>query len=47
MNHTTTLSPEEQGRRRKIMQDALAQVRLEGLEPEPIVFTYIERYVVG
>jgi hypothetical protein len=44
---STPLPPEEQSRRRKIMEEALAQVRLEGLEPDPIVFTYIERYVRG
>ncbi|HLY31423.1 MAG TPA: antitoxin VbhA family protein [Ktedonobacterales bacterium] len=47
MNHSTTLSPEEQTRRRTVMREALAQVRLEGLEPDPIVFTYIERYARG
>jgi hypothetical protein len=47
MRHTSTLSVEEQARRRTDMRDALAQVRLEGLEPDPIVFTYIERYVHG
>lgn len=43
----TTLSVEEQERRRSAMRRALAQVRLEGLEPDPAVFDYIERYVQG
>lgn len=47
MSQSTTVSLEEQVRRRTIMQEALAQVRLEGLEPDPIVFTYIERYARG
>ncbi len=47
MSQPTPLPPEEQTRRRKIMQEALAQVRLEGLEPDPFVFPYIERYVRG
>lgn len=47
MSQSTTVSLEEQVRRRKIMREALAHVRLEGLEPDPIVFTYIERYARG
>ncbi len=47
MSQSTIVSPEEQARRRKIMQEALAQVRMEGLEPDPIIFTYIERYARG
>ena len=42
-----TLSAEEQERRRLAMRQALAHVRMEGLEPDPIVFDYIERYVRG
>jgi hypothetical protein len=34
-------------RRRQVMAEALAQVRLEGLEPDPIFFTYVERYSRG
>jgi len=47
MSQQITVPVEEQARRRKIMYDALVQVRLEGLEPDPIVFEYIERYARG
>ncbi len=40
-------SPEEQARRRKIIEDALVQVRLDGIEPDPIFFEYAEHYVRG
>ncbi|HST88262.1 MAG TPA: antitoxin VbhA family protein [Ktedonobacterales bacterium] len=46
-HHHTTLSTEGQDRRRLAMQRALAQVRLEGLEPDPAVFAYVERYIRG
>lgn len=42
-----TLSQPEQEHRTKAMEDALANVRLAGLEPDPIIFTSIERYVRG
>ena len=38
---------EEQARRCHVMSEALAQVRLEGLEPNPVFFTYVERYSRG
>jgi hypothetical protein len=41
------LSAEEQQRRREVLQRALAQVRLEGLEPDPAFFEYAERYCHG
>ena len=41
------LSPQEQVCRRKAMRDALTNARLEGLEPDPIFFEYVERYVHG
>jgi len=47
MSQQITVSVEEQAHRRKIMHDALVQIRLEGLEPDPIIFDYIERYVRG
>jgi|GEM_PF-2787593 len=47
MSQQITVSVEEQARRRKIMHDVLVQVRLEGLEPDPIIFDYVERYVRG
>ena len=47
MSKILPLSREEQARRRKIMQDALVQVRLENLELDPIIFEYIERYARG
>ena len=37
------MSPEEQARRHEAMRNALVQVRLEGLEPDPIFFEYAER----
>ena len=46
-HHHSALSAEEQDRRRLAMQRALAQVRLEGLEPDPVVFEYVERYIRG
>jgi antitoxin VbhA-like protein len=46
-HHHTTLSTEEQNRRRLAMRRALAQVRLEGLEPDPAVFEYVDRYICG
>lgn len=42
-----TLSAEEQQRRREVLQRALAQVRLEGLEPDPAFFEYAGRYCHG
>lgn len=45
--YQTALSTEEQDRRRLAMRRALAQVRLEGLEPDPAVFEYVERYICG
>lgn len=42
-----TLSIEEQEQRRTALRDALAQVRLEGLEPHPAFFTYAEAYIRG
>lgn len=42
-----TLSMEEQERRRQVMRAALTQVRLEGLEPDPIFFEYADRYSRG
>lgn len=47
MNRQITLPPAEQERRRKVMQDALTNARLESLEPDPIFFAYVERYVCG
>lgn len=41
------LPAEEQERRRAAIQRALANVRLEGLEPDPAVFEYTERYIRG
>ena len=41
------LSAEEQERRRQAMRGALAKVRLEGLEPDPVFFEYAERYSRG
>ena len=41
------MSPEEQAQRREAMRNALVQVRLEGLEPDPIFFEYAERYSRG
>ena len=41
------MSSEEQARRREAMRNALVQVRLEGLEPDPIFFEYAERYSRG
>lgn len=41
------LSREEQEGRHKAMRDALTNARLEGLEPDPIFFEYVERYVRG
>lgn len=41
------MSPEEQARRHEAMRNALVQVRLEGLEPDPIFFEYAERYSRG
>ena len=41
------LPPEEQTCRRKAMRDALTNARLEGLEPDPIFFEYVGRYVQG
>jgi hypothetical protein len=40
-------SREEQECRRQAMRDALTNARLEGLEPDPIFFEYVERYVRG
>jgi hypothetical protein len=42
-----TVSAEEQARRREAMRNALVQVRLEGMEPDPIFFEYAERYARG
>jgi len=47
MSQSTIVSLAEQARRRKIMQDALANARLEGLEPDPRFFEYTERFVHG
>jgi hypothetical protein len=47
MRQAPTLSAEEQARRRQAMNDALVNVRLEGLEPDPIFFVYVDRYVRG
>jgi hypothetical protein len=41
------ISPEEAACRRRDMQDALTNARLEGLEPDPIFFEYADRYVQG
>ncbi|MEO7003324.1 MAG: antitoxin VbhA family protein [Ktedonobacterales bacterium] len=46
-NQRTALPAEEQERRRQTMCDALVQVRLEGLEPDPVFFDYAERYSKG
>jgi len=43
----TVPSSAEQERRRQALRDALAQVRLEGMEPDPAFFAYGERYVHG
>ncbi len=43
----TTISAEEEQRRRELLERALAQVRLEGLEPDPAFFEYAERYCHG
>jgi hypothetical protein len=43
----TALPTEEQRRRRDAILQALAQVRLEGLEPDAAFFEYAERYVQG
>ena len=42
-----TISIEEQEQRRTALRDALAQVRLEGLEPHPAFFAYAEAYIRG
>jgi hypothetical protein len=47
MSQQITVSVEEQARRRKIMYEALVNARLEGLEPAPIFFEYVERFVHG
>lgn len=47
MKKQTALSTAEQERRREAMRDALAQVRLERLEPDPAFFDYAERYARG
>jgi len=47
MSQQITIPVEEQERRRKAVQDALVNTRLEGLEPDPIYFEYAERYVRG
>ena len=47
MRQAPTLSAEEQARRRQAVDDALVNTRLEGLEPDPIFFVYVERYVHG
>ena len=41
------LSPEEQQRRREIIDQGVAQVRLEGLEPLAIDWECAERYIQG
>lgn len=46
-DYHTNLSMEAQDRRRLAMRRALAQVRLEGLEPDPAVFEYVDRYICG
>jgi hypothetical protein len=43
----TALPAEEQARRRDALNNALAQVRLEGMEPDATFFDYAERYVRG
>jgi antitoxin VbhA-like protein len=42
-----TISIEEQEQRRAALRDALAQVRLEEMEPHPAFFDYAEAYVRG
>lgn len=37
----------EQTNRRKAVEDAVTNARLEGLEPDPIFFEYAERYIRG
>lgn len=44
---TSRLSPEEQQRRRAIIDQGVTQSRLEGLEPPPIYWECAERYVGG
>ena len=41
------LSPEEQQRRREIIEQGVTQVRLEGLEPPAIYWDCAERYIRG
>ncbi len=43
----TALSVKEQQRRREAIIQAVAQVRLEGPEPDAVFFTYAERYIQG
>lgn len=42
-----TLPVDEQERRRLAMRRALAHVRMEGLEPDPIYAEYVDRYCAG
>ena len=42
-----TFPIEEQEQRQAALRDALAQVRLEGMEPHPAFFDYAEAYVRG
>ncbi|MGH2485846.1 MAG: antitoxin VbhA family protein [Ktedonobacterales bacterium] len=43
----STLSAREQERRRLAVRRALAHVRMEGLEPDPIFAEYADRYCAG
>ncbi len=44
---TSRLSPEEQQRRREIIDQGVIQSRLEGLEPPDIYWQCAERYICG
>jgi hypothetical protein len=46
-NRHTILTPAERTRRQEAFRKALAQVRLEGLEPDPVIFDYADRYSRG
>ena len=41
------LSAQEEASRRKAMREALINAQLEGLEPDPLFFVYVERYAHG
>jgi len=47
MSQTLPLTLQEQEVRRKAVQEALVNTRLEGLEPHPIFFELVEQYIRG